>query len=110
MLTKKDQLRKNAPLKTKPLKDAKYLSWFHNQGFGCFVCGNTSIEAHHVLSGNRGRPDDSVVPLCNLHHTGSKFSAHGADAKQFYEEYTKEMLLKMANILYQTYKEASDFQ
>lgn len=102
-LSKSDQLKRLAPLKEKTIKDKNYLSWCHQQGWGCTVCGNNNIELHHVLSGNRGRPDDSVVPLCVEHHRG-RFSPHGSDAKAFFEKYDKDMLLGIAHKLYAIYK------
>lgn len=105
-LSKKDQLKRHTPLKEKPYKNKEYLQWFHNQGFGCLVCGDTFTEAHHVLSGNRGRPDDSIVPLCVDHHRG-RFSPHGADAKEFFEKYPKEMLLETAHKLHSVYMRTS---
>lgn len=102
MLTKDDQLKRYAPLKPKPYKSTKYLSWLHNQGFGCLVCGNVSIEIHHLDHGNRGRADNKCVPLCVDHHRG-RLSPHGADAKEFYEAHDKEVLEAAADKLFNRY-------
>ena len=102
-LSKADQLKRNAPLKQKPYKNKEYLSWFHNQGYGCLVCSNTNIEAHHVESGNRGRADDTVVPLCTEHHRG-RFSPHGTDAKEFHGQYQKDMMMEVAKKLHSLFK------
>ena len=81
---------KKCSLKEKPYKNKKYLSWLHNEGLGCMVCGNTQIEVHHLDSGNRGRADNRCVVLCPEHHRGT-FSPHGGNAKEFREEYTEQM-------------------
>jgi hypothetical protein len=65
------------------------MEWFHNQNYGCLVCGINNIEAHHVLRGTEGRPDDSIVPLCPEHHRG-KYSPHGFDSSKFSEDYPTE--------------------
>lgn len=53
----------------KGFKDAKYLEWFHQQGFRCLECETPHfIEAHHVH-----RPDDrTVVPFCSYCHRGDE--------------------------------------
>lgn len=97
--TKQDQLKRNAPLKEKPFKSKEYLAWFHNQGYGCMVCGNTQIEAHHIMQGNRGRQDDLIVPLCPECHRG-KHSPHGANAKEFHDQYPKDMQIEVAKKIF----------
>ena len=106
-LSKLDQTKRNGRLKEKPLKDSSYMEWLHNSWQLCFVCGNPNIEVHHLESGSRGRRDDKCVTLCPVHHRG-RFSPHGADAKEFYEKYTKTELKIEANKLYQQYKEEND--
>lgn len=102
--TKQDQLKRNAPIKEKPFKSKKYLSWFHKQKFGCLVCGLQGIEAHHVHRGASGRPDNSIVPLCHYHHRSTSFSAHGTDANKFNEQYPKEMLLEIATKIFKRWQ------
>lgn len=99
MYTKQEQLKKNGRLKTQPFKSKEYLSWFHNQGFGCLVCGSLNIEAHHLESGNRGRADNKIVPLCPDHHRGT-FSPHGGNAKEFHQAHTKQVLNIIADKLF----------
>lgn len=108
-LSKADQLKRHAPLKEKPFKSKEYLSWFHNQGYGCLVCGNTDIEAHHIMQGNRGRQDDLIVPLCLEHHRG-KFSPHGYNAKEFHNQYSKEMQKATAEILFNRWKHGNNIK
>jgi len=103
-LSKKDQLARHAPLKQKAYKNPDYLSWCHNQNFGCLVCGSNNIELHHVDNGIGRRSDDTVVVLCSEHHRG-KFSPHGFDSDKFSEQYPKELLLEIAETLHNRYLE-----
>lgn len=96
--------KSTARIKDVPYKDKEYLSWFHTQNFGCLICGSNNIEAHHVLRGGNGRPDDSIVPLCPDHHRG-RFSPHGFDSGLFNEEFPKDLLLNIAIKLHNTYAE-----
>ena len=53
----------------------------------CLVCGATS-EVHHVRTGNRGKDDARVVPLCSFHHRDQKLGFHGLGSERaFYQEY-----------------------
>lgn len=104
---KMERLRKNVPqkrerIKESPHKDKHYLSWFHTQNFGCLVCGSNNIEAHHILRGGEGRPDDSIVPLCPEHHRG-KYSPHGFESGRFGEEHPKDVLLEIARKVHGSY-------
>ncbi|MFA6189804.1 MAG: hypothetical protein WC680_11060 [Sulfuricurvum sp.] len=108
---KTERLRADVPktkerIKEPPYKDKDYLSWFHTQNFGCLVCGSNNIEAHHVLRGGEGRPDDSIVPLCPEHHRG-RFSPHGFESGKFSEDYPKDVLLVIARKLHHSYSEMS---
>ena len=100
-ITKKDQLKRMAPLKEKPFKSKAYLSCLHSNGLGCMICGDTNIELHHIDQGNRGRADNRVVPLCLDHHRG-KFSPHGFDKKAFLEQYG-ETMEEVAKKLWEVY-------
>lgn len=52
----------------------------------CLVCGATS-EVHHVRTGNKGKDDARVVPLCPTHHR-SDIGFHGLGSERaFYQEY-----------------------
>ena len=93
---------KTERLKALPLKDKNYLQWFHAQGYGCLVCGLNPIEAHHVQRGSFGRPDDTIVPLCPEHHRG-RHSPHGFDSDRFAVDYPKDVLLEIAQKLYDAY-------
>lgn len=104
-LSKSTQLKKNGRLKPAPFKDKVYLSWFHNQGFGCMVCGNTLIEAHHVKEHSTDLKDDRyLLPLCEFHHKYSDYlSPHGAPTK-WREAYPIEVQKSIAKKLYDIYK------
>lgn len=53
----------------------------------CLVCGRRS-EVHHVRTGNQGKDDARVVPLCPEHHRHSKLGFHGLGSERaFYQEY-----------------------
>jgi len=52
----------------------------------CLVCGATS-EVHHVRTGNKGKDDARVTPLCPTHHR-SDIGFHGLGSERaFYQEY-----------------------
>lgn len=89
-------------IKESAYKSKDYLSWFHTQNFGCLVCGSNNIEAHHVLRGGEGRPDDSIVPLCPEHHRG-RYSPHGFESGRFSNEYPKDILLEVSRRLHNSY-------
>ncbi len=97
--------QKKAPLKEKPYKNKEYLSWLHNQGLICMVCGAQQIELHHLRTkGQVGRIDNQCVPLCSVCHRTGNFSAHGSDAKAFNKEW-KDKLLEEAERLFKKYTE-----
>ena len=103
--SKSKQLRKNARLKQKDLKDKAYLSWFHNQGFTCMVCNNPQIEAHHVkLHSSDVKNDHELLPICEWHHKYSpEISPHGAP-NRWRETYPIELQREYAQKLYNEYK------
>ena len=113
--TKETQLRHNR-IKPKPKhknsgkargeKDPEYLQWLHNNKRPpCIVCGSHQIELHHIRTkGQVGRIDSQVIAMCPNHHRINAYSAHGSDAKEFYEDYPKESLLEIAKELHAEYK------
>ena len=96
---------KKCPLKPKPFKSKEYLQWAHNSDQRCIVCGSMKVEAHHLLAGSLGRPDDKIVMLCPEHHRG-KFSPHGFDSDMFYEDYPKEFLEEQADIMFKEFEDS----
>lgn len=106
MLSKKDQLKRNGRLKPEAVKDKQYLSWFHNQGLLCIVCGNSQIEAHHIKEHSTDLKDDRyLLPLCEYHHKYSLYmSPHGAP-KKWREEYPLEVQRLIAERIYNQYKD-----
>lgn len=53
---------------------------------GCLVCKRPA-EVHHVRTGNQGKDDARVVPLCPEYHRGAKgFHGLGSD-RAFLDEY-----------------------
>lgn len=53
---------------------------------GCLVCKRPA-EVHHVRTGNQGKDDRRVVPLCPDHHR-SDIGFHGLGSERaFYQEY-----------------------
>ena len=91
--------------RSKGFKDPAYLSWLHNDKRPCcIVCGRGTIELHHLKKKDQFvRNDNQVVPLCPGCHRTSKLSAHGANSKEFYERYSKELLEIEAKELYDEY-------
>ena len=47
---------------------------------GCFICGRTPTERHHIFGGVANRPLSEkyglVVDLCEYHHRDSKGGVH----------------------------------
>lgn len=103
-ITKEAQLKRMAPLKEKPFKSKAYLDWFHNQGYGCMVCGTSPIHAHHVKKHSSDPRDDRyIIPLCELHHIYSdEMSPHGAP-KAFRNLYHIELQKEIASKLYNVF-------
>ncbi len=97
--------QKNGRLKPEVYKNKKYLNHMHNSGKTCVVCGKRDIELHHIKTkSNTDRDDSKIVPLCVEHHRG-KYSPHGFDSSEFYEQYSKEMLLELAEEFFNEYLE-----
>lgn len=45
----------------------------------CMICGNSTIEHHHALYGNKHKladQDKLIMPLCPRHHNSSNMSVH----------------------------------
>lgn len=97
MLSKKEQTRKNGKLRKQTIKDRNYLAWIHKNK-ACIVCGDWSIEAHHVYSNLHSveRSDRLIVALCAEHHRGSKCSPHG-NKGAFEKRFSFDVLMQMAN-------------
>lgn len=95
--------QKKQPLKEKPYKNKNFLSWLHNQGLKCLVCGSPQIEIHHLDQGAKGRADNRTVPLCPEHHRG-KHSPHGAE-KRLFEDTYMVLMEEYAEELFKTFKE-----
>lgn len=94
-------MKKSKPIKVKPRKVKKYdyinIDFMvHVKNQPCIECGFKYSEAHHVFGRQPFRWDHICVPLCKEHHTRGRFSAHGADSKQFYEKNTKNMMYEKA--------------
>jgi hypothetical protein len=104
-ISKQDQLKRNAPLKEKPFKSTEYLAWFHNQGFGCMVCGNPHIEAHHIKEHSSDHRDDKyILPLCEFHHKFSDhLSPHGSP-KKWREAYPLDLQKSIATKIFKVWE------
>ena len=67
---------------------------YDRDGGQCVICGNTNVEAHHVVFRSQGGSDslDNLVCLCNKHHR----MAHGTWSIQqtITQERMKEIVLK----------------
>jgi len=65
-------------IKPKRKRDRKHLAAVSLMP--CLVCGGKS-EVHHVRTGNAGKDDRRVVPLCADHHRG-RFGFHGLGSEE----------------------------
>ena len=67
---------------------------YDRDGGQCVICGNTNVEAHHVVFRSQGGKDEigNLVCLCNKHHK----MAHGTWGIQqpITQKRMKEILLK----------------
>ena len=64
----------------KKLLDAEWGAYQHRVWKRCAVCGETPVEAHHLITKRRLTTCWDVangIGLCEKHHKGSVFSAHG---------------------------------
>lgn len=105
-ISKADQLKRNAPLKEKPFKSKDYLAWFHNQGFGCMVCANPQIEAHHVKEHSSDNRDDRyILPLCEYHHRYSELMSPHGSPKIWRETYPIDVQKSIATKLFEVWND-----
>jgi len=101
-LSKKSKSSYGAP-KNKPRKKKRF-DIISNEfmvfvkGFPCMVdgCKNKNIEAHHIYGRQPARHDILTVPLCKEHHTGSNFSVHEGNVREFREKYTRQKMEKVS--------------
>jgi len=84
--------------------DLSYLSWLQDLARPCIVCGNYSVEWHHVKRDSTDKKDhERLIPLCRDHHTESKeLSAHGTPIL-FRETYSMDYQYSYADRLYKIY-------
>src|SRR3546814_20403026 len=61
-------------MKSPPPKQPRHMA--RVAAMGCIICGGPA-EVHHVRTGNQGRDDARVVPLCPFHHRDSRMGFHG---------------------------------
>lgn len=72
------------------LINKKHLQYVASQD--CMICGETPVQAHHLLKPNTGfrggvkAGDDNVVPLCFKHH--AELHTKFGDEEKFFEHYT----------------------
>jgi len=50
---------------------------------GCIAChrlgyGHTAAQVHHIREGRIARDDFLTIPLCEMHHNGTRASVHKA--------------------------------
>jgi len=72
-------------MKSPPPKQPRHME--RVAAMGCIICGGPA-EVHHVRTGNQGRDDARVVPLCPFHHRDSRMGFHGLGSERaFYNEW-----------------------
>lgn len=67
----------------------------------CCICGVYGVHVHHIKEGtgaSQRAADTLVLPLCELHHTGSE-GIHGLGRKGFYMRYKKSELDYLAETI-----------
>ena len=67
----------------------------------CCICGVHGVQVHHLKEGtgaSQRAADTLVLPLCELHHTGSE-GIHGLGRKGFYMRYKKSELDYLAETI-----------
>ena len=72
--------------------DALWYQIQHQRWKSCAVCGSPAVEIHHLIPKNGHSATrtelDNAIPLCEDHHKGSDFSAHGTP--EAFSEWLKE--------------------
>jgi hypothetical protein len=72
-------------MKNPPPKQPRHMA--RVAAMGCIICGGPA-EVHHVRTGNMGRDDARVAPLCPFHHRDSRMGFHGLGSERaFYTEW-----------------------
>ena len=91
-----------------------YYDYLHNSNQKCVVCGNFSIEIHHITDIKRipnepRRVWNRVVTLCPEHHKNGKDAIHFLSKDMFYASVMSfEELMKKSLEAYQEYLEIKD--
>jgi len=103
--TKWVKIKPKPSMKNKSRKrNYKYMEWFANQNFACFICGTKfGVEGHHIKEHSTDRKiDESMMPLCTEHHKGNTISPHGTPSK-FKALYPIETQREIGLSYYNTY-------
>lgn len=94
-------------LKPKAPKEPAYIRWFHEvYQPPCYVCDTFfGIQFHHIKERSTDERIDSIgMPLCEEHHLGVEFSAHGTPVK-FKERYPMDVQYTSAAKMYKKFKD-----
>ena len=92
-----------------------YYEYLHNSNQKCIVCGDISIEIHHItdikkIPGKR-REWNRVVTLCPNHHKNGKDGIHILSKDEFYDRVMSfEELMENSDRLYQEYLEFKGYK
>ena len=88
-----------------------YYEYLHNSNQKCVICGDISIEIHHITDIKRllnepRRAWNRVVTLCPAHHKNSKDGIHILSKEEFYSRVMSfEKLIENSARLYKEYLE-----
>lgn len=86
-----------------------YYEYLHNSNQRCVICGDTSIEIHHITDIKRipsepRRVWNRVVTLCPSHHKNGKDGIHILSKEEFYIKVMSfEELMNNSQLLYKEY-------
>lgn len=107
---KKSSLKKRSKKMSSEKNDLSndYYTYLHESNQKCVVCGNNSIEIHHItdikrISGKR-REWNRVITLCPEHHKNGKDGIHILSKDEFYDRVMSfEKLMEKSLDLYREY-------
>ena len=93
-----------------------YYEYLHNSNQKCVICGDISIEIHHITDIKRlpiepRRYWNRVVTLCPSHHKNSKDGIHILSKEEFYNKVMSfEKLIENSARLYEEYLEFKGYK
>jgi hypothetical protein len=79
----KGRIKKTAVKNRATTDELEYLTWFSIKDLECFACGTLKgVKGHHIKENSCDKKQHfKILPLCEIHHTGTELSPHGTPKK-----------------------------